>query len=294
MRRNAVKESMRKLSGFGAMMVVMTLLGFSGSASAIMVGTVNIDGIRSAGEYTGPNSGMESLTWFNDHNSIYTLAAANMNQMYWEINGGGSDWSLAMFAEVPDYARRMVWTGNCDYKTGDPVPAGCGGIPMDVLDAYYDGTHHSSVKMDYGTQTGSEYFRFNGLDICFGLQDDGGNCKENEVTVYKNPVDDVSENDGIYWQTSRHWVLDNGCTTTDCFMLNTTMSIELLFRGLSSMSEAMALVGGVTNLQLHLSDEARGLPPIPPPPQVPVPAAIWLFGTALIGFIGYSRRTSLS
>jgi len=26
---------------------------------------------------------------------------------------------------------------------------------------------------------------------------------------------------------------------------------------------------------------------------VPVPAAIWLFGTALIGFIGFSRRTSL-
>jgi len=27
---------------------------------------------------------------------------------------------------------------------------------------------------------------------------------------------------------------------------------------------------------------------------VPVPAAVWLFGTALIGFIGFSRRTSVS
>ncbi len=27
---------------------------------------------------------------------------------------------------------------------------------------------------------------------------------------------------------------------------------------------------------------------------VPVPAAIWLFGTALIGFIGISRRTNLA
>jgi len=27
---------------------------------------------------------------------------------------------------------------------------------------------------------------------------------------------------------------------------------------------------------------------------VPVPAAVWLFGTALIGFIGYSRRTNVS
>jgi len=29
----------------------------------------------------------------------------------------------------------------------------------------------------------------------------------------------------------------------------------------------------------------------PPPSAVPVPAAFWLFGTALLGFIGYSRRT---
>ena len=26
---------------------------------------------------------------------------------------------------------------------------------------------------------------------------------------------------------------------------------------------------------------------------VPVPAAVWLFGTALIGFVGYGRRTSV-
>ncbi|MCP4331578.1 MAG: VPLPA-CTERM sorting domain-containing protein [Gammaproteobacteria bacterium] len=26
---------------------------------------------------------------------------------------------------------------------------------------------------------------------------------------------------------------------------------------------------------------------------VPVPAAVWLFGTALIGFVGMSRRTSI-
>lgn len=27
--------------------------------------------------------------------------------------------------------------------------------------------------------------------------------------------------------------------------------------------------------------------------EVPVPAAFWLFGSALIGFIGFSRRTNL-
>lgn len=29
------------------------------------------------------------------------------------------------------------------------------------------------------------------------------------------------------------------------------------------------------------------------PPAVPVPAAVWLFGTALVGFVGYSRRRKL-
>jgi len=32
---------------------------------------------------------------------------------------------------------------------------------------------------------------------------------------------------------------------------------------------------------------------LPVPPPVPVPAAFWLFGSALIGFIGFSRRTSV-
>jgi hypothetical protein len=30
------------------------------------------------------------------------------------------------------------------------------------------------------------------------------------------------------------------------------------------------------------------------PSAVPVPAAVWLFGTALVGFIGYSRRRNLA
>lgn len=296
MRRNAVRVPTGKLTGFGAVMGILALLGLSGPASAVMVGSVTIDGIRSAGEYTnGTSHGMESLLWFNNHRSIYTELAGNMNQLYWEINGAGSDWSLAMYAEVPTYARRMIWTPNCDYKTGSPTPSGCGGIPMDILDAYFEGTHHNSVKMDYETQTGSEYFEFIGPDICFGLQDDGGHCeKDTGATTYTNPVDDVTKNDGIFWQTSRHWVLANGCSLTECLKFDTAMSIEMLFRGLDSMAAAEALVASVTTMQLHLSDEARGLPPIIPPPQVPVPAAFWLFGTALIGFIGISRRTNLS
>lgn len=289
MRRNLQLAPTRGLAIFGPLMAVLLFCGFSGAASAIMVGTVSIDGIRSAGEYSGASSGSETLLWFNDHESIYTQAARNMNTMHWEINGAGSDWSLALFVEVPTYARRMVWAADCNYKPGSPDAADCGDIPTDILGAYYEGSHHKDINMSYKTQTGSEYFKLNGLDICFGLQDDGGNCKD--AKVYQNPVDDVTKNDGIFWQTSRHWVLDNGCSTSQCLMFDTSMSLELLFRGLSTIDEATALVAGVTSLQLHLSDEARGLPPIP---EVPLPAAFWLFGTALIGFIGYSRKARAS
>ena len=44
--------------------------------------------------------------------------------------------------------------------------------------------------------------------------------------------------------------------------------------------------GQVQNLS-HFSIYTSGVSP------VPVPAAVWLFGTALIGFIGFSRRTKV-
>ena len=126
--------------------------------------------------------------------------------------------------------------------------------------------------------------------MCFGLQGDGGHCGDK---IYKVPDANPDENNGIYWQTSRLWGLANGCTEAECLALDTTMSIELFFAALgvtggNGADNANALLSKLESLQLHLSDEARGIP------TVPVPAAFWLFGTALIGFIGISRRTSLS
>jgi hypothetical protein len=53
---------------------------------------------------------------------------------------------------------------------------------------------------------------------------------------------------------------------------------------LISLSSLIKPVG----LVAHLSPERGGIS------VVPVPAAFWLFGTALIGFIGMSRRTNLA
>jgi hypothetical protein len=41
-------------------------------------------------------------------------------------------------------------------------------------------------------------------------------------------------------------------------------------------------------------DAVGAISSAPPVPQVPVPAAVWLFGSALIGFVGFSRRRKIS
>jgi hypothetical protein len=272
--------------------------------------TVTVNGIKEAGEYTGnsltSSSGSESLQWYNDHHSQYGPEKNKMNTMYWEINEiDTDDYSLNLFVEVPLYARRMIWVGKDKDDAGALNYGGdasecdpdCNGIPKAVLDAYFAGAtfegHKSSVKMDYGTQTGSEYFRLNGTggkvagfgdDLCFGLQDDGGHCGKGGAS----PQTDPDENDdSIYWQTSRHWVLANGCTTALCAALNTSMSLEVELRSLT-LTEAEAMRDGVSSLRLHLSDEAYGIP------QVPVPAAFWLFGTAIFGLIGMRRKAKLA
>ena len=51
--------------------------------------------------------------------------------------------------------------------------------------------------------------------------------------------------------------------------------------------EATASDIGIPNARLNLDISAV------PIGAVPVPAAVWLFGTALIGFVGMSRRTSV-
>jgi hypothetical protein len=289
-----------------AVTVIMLGLVFPGGAS--WASTVTVDGVRSAGEYTlapnsgfnngqpADNSGSKSLLWYNDHNSIYTEAAGNMNTMYWEISGSGSDHTLNLFVEVPDYARRAIWKDGCQAK-GLGASTGCSGIPIEFLDAYSAGSHHSNVaNMSYDTQTNSEYFRLNGTggvlssfpsDLCFGADQkgdgnkDGGHC---DVPAQIDPNADIN------WQTSTDYLLGTaGCDKTECITLlalGTTMSIEIELLGLSRL-QAEDMRDSVTGLRLHLSDEARGLPP------VPVPAAIWLFGTALIGFIGFSRRTNV-
>ena len=260
------------------MAVIMFSLVFPATASTISVGTVTVDGIMTGTEYTGANSGMKSVEWWNDHHSVYNYGD-NQNPMHWEINNTVAyGISLNLFFEVPDYARRMIWSQGCNYQgSGGTWDNDCADLAPSgntaYLDAYFDGSHHGEVKMDYGTQTGSEYFRLN---------------DKNFSEIFKKKwqdEDDDPNNDNITWKTSREYLIDNGiCTTSLCLEFNTTASLELMYLNLGSEQIALDLIASIENMQLHLSDEARGLPP------VPVPAAVWLFGTALIGLVGFSKR----
>ncbi|MDC1287798.1 VPLPA-CTERM sorting domain-containing protein [Gammaproteobacteria bacterium] len=282
MKKDSKLKSMKISKLPAAALVAMTLsLFLSGTASAMS--TVTVDGIKQAGEYTGDNSGSISLLWYNNHHSIYTEAAGNMNPLDWEINQvANGKFSLNVFFEVPTYARRMIWATDCKYKSSGTFDADCAplapGGDTSYLDAYLAGSHHDDANMSYSTQTGSEFFELDGITGSFkkNWQDEDGNGLDDDVT----------------WATSREYLIKNNiCDTNECTQFDQTSSIEVMWQGLDSADAAAALRDSIDKMQLHLSDEATGLPPVS---EVPVPAAFWLFGTALIGFIGMSRRTNLS
>ncbi len=265
-----------------ALLLVACFLALSGVASAT---TVTMDGILSAGEYTGVNSGTKPLLWWNDHHSIYTKDAGHMNDLYWEISGTGVDYSLNIFFEVPTYARRMIWAAEIDYDGNNYNDAW--DIPKAYLDAYLTGakdeqpngeTHHDSVKMDYNTQTGSEYFLLN---------DENGEVEK----IKWQDEDSNGLDDDFTWETSREYLIDNViCTEDECLEFNRTASIEIMWRDWFA-SEALTLdfMNSITDMQLHLSDEARGLPDIPSNP-VPEPSTMLLLSSGLIGLEGFRRK----
>jgi len=260
---------------------LLALASLAGTAAA-----ANIDGIMTGSDgYTGS----KNVQWYNNHHSIYTMAAGLTTKLHYAYDSG----TLSLLVQVPIYAKNMIWAE--DKSDLDPV----------FVQYYEDGTHHSSWNSSYKTAVDSEYFKLEGTgtlaefdnDMCFGLASDGGNC---DVSPFKNPVPGgipVSKDSpvSIYWQTSLDWLLGAGSAecgditgsgsndpSKNCGAYNRTMSLEIAISGLLSEAEGQAIVDSVTAMNLHLSDEMIA--------PVPVPAAAWLFGSALLGLVAVGRR----
>jgi len=102
------------------------------------------------------------------------------------------------------------------------------------------------------------------------------------ATVYSGATNTFSN-----WATQSNWV--NGenriLVLADGWDLMQSVTITSLF--------GMQSIGGIDQLkQTEISGFTNEVPVPPVGSEIPIPAAAWLFGSALLGFIGYTRRRS--
>jgi len=280
---------------FATVLSVLMATMLLGTASAAVV---NIDGVYNAGD-DGYNK-MTIVEFFNDHHSQFDPNdPGNTGTMRWIDHADG----LYVYGEVPLKAKNNIW-GN--------------GVTPEELALYYEGwcdapaagqscTHHNKdgvggdptsgsepLVLDFERATGSEKF----VVAATNLKSDGK--AEGGITVDFGVSNDADTKTSVDWVIANEGNEPGKCDTTNCNEYDIPMSFETLFTG----NDATQVLGWLqgwdaynadnnnskpVGLVAHLSPERGGVTSV-----VPVPAAFWLFGTALIGFIGISRRTNLA
>ena len=233
-------------------LVVVCFLQVTNVSAAV----VQVDGVMD-----GSDSYTDSFTanWTNGHKTEFSVYAdwTDQTKVFYTTDAG----SLFVYMEVPLYAKAMVYGAGCD--------AACTAEYFD----HWDTHHNGSLVMDYKTATGSEKTEF---DVTFG----GGS--------YEGKLQGNTKGDGVLdFATSLQWLLGNNtCDMTDCAASAVEMSFEWKF-DLNYISVAQlraTLEDPAMGLVFHMSPERRILAS-----PVPVPAAVWLFGSAL-GLLGWMRR----
>lgn len=96
---------------------------------------------------------------------------------------------------------------------------------------------------------------------------------------------DPGANAGVYWNVGSSATLD----TTTLFQGNILASSSITMNAGATIGcgSALANTGAVTLISNTISTGCNGLSA---PSPVPVPAAVWLFGSGLLGLIGVARR----
>jgi hypothetical protein len=244
---------------------------FFSALFALQIGAANavvVDGVLDAPGAADNYANSFVTSWTNGHqteNSIYADGLDNTNVRYTQDGD-----MLFLYMEVPLYAKNMIW--------GDGVTA------QDILD--YNGhytTHHDDLtEITYSTATGSEKTIFNGgVGVVFAAKK-GKDDKDGGGGDYVGDLDGSYSGIGITEYATSHDYLIFGtgeCDTTNCSASDTKMSFEFKFN-LVAEDQDMLLDGIQTDgIEFHLSPE-----------KVPVPAAVWLFGSALMGMGAIARR----
>jgi hypothetical protein len=309
MKRNTLVKLSKKPGILVSVLTILMVSALPGTASAVSV--VNIDGVYNPGDDF--YNQMATVEWWNDHHSQFGAGdPSRTTTMRWINNMDG----LYVYGGVSLEAKNMIW--------GDGVtPAEVALYYQGWCDAPADGaacTHHNKdgvggnpnsgteqLVLDYDRAVKSEKF----VLASTGLEEKKGKstkakagkslkAKAGKIEAKGGIVVDLGQYPAGNTKTSVDWVIANrGCDTTNCDASDIPMSFEKLFTDAAEKMQILSWLedwqnGGAkpaVGLIAHLSPERGGV--VGDIPPVPVPAAFWLFGTALVGFIGISRKRTL-
>jgi hypothetical protein len=244
---------------------------FFSALFALQIGTANavvVDGVLDAPGAADNYANSFVTSWTNGHqteNSAYSDGLDNTTVRYTQMGD-----MLYLYMEVPLYAKSMIW--------GDGVTA------QDILDynVQYSTHHDDLTEITYETATGSEKTVFDGgIGLVFAAKKKKDD-KDGGGTQYVGDLQGEASGIGIVeYATSHDYLIFDSmqCDTTNCDASDTKMSFEFKFN-LTAEDQDLLLAGIQTDgIEFHLSPE-----------RVPVPAAVWLFGSALMGMGALARR----
>jgi len=249
------------------------------------------DGVSDGDPYTR----VFDVSWFNGHDQA-TYPSTDLSNKTTVRYGKGTDAGTPgdsteyswLFLEVPLYAKNMVWG-----DAFDPLKNPDGAAAANDLLAGYGGK-----ALNFGDATGSEKVLFGESSLGDGKKGGSGLTM---LDLYNGTINDQTPSWNVLgFKDSTDYLL--GAGSGECGIANAATDCNATGRTMSFEVKLTALNGGGTDggaglqadleqfgVSFHLSPDAT----LDPPSEIPVPAAFWLFGTALIGFIGFSRRTNL-
>jgi hypothetical protein len=290
------KMTQKSLPSIMAITVTMFGLVFPGVASAAFVH----DGILTTpGEYANSFE----TEWYNDHWTLaFPVAGGQATTVRWEKTPS----EFRLYVQAPLSAKNMVWGNYFDLSVNvaealQYYQAWCS--PNDGNLAALNGSNcaHHKDGFDAANAAGdpNETFLEKILSDDFKTMVDSElveiNGEKFKLIATKDPA---TINDALVY-SSLTYIFDKngtgerfeGCDEDGCGAWTTPMSFEMVF---SDPSKGEALKDWLENpdndLIFHLSPERGGAAIPVPPAAIPVPAAVWLFGSGLLGLVGIARR----